>query len=170
MVARGTELIPILMGIVAVALIVLAFAAWIASRSKKRLPQKPPRRTFEHGRRLARALHATTPRAALDALERAPVGALEHARADDRRAEVTFVRRRQQPCPQAAGFVAGLFESAWAHEVRVIHPHCSGERGGRCEYVVERESTASARPAEGAPIRGSGAARDRSFRARAGGG
>lgn len=171
MALRGPELIPILVAIAVGALLTMGIALWIAVRSRKPHPKKPPRRTFEHGRRLARAHHVASPRAAVDALERAPVGTLEQARADARGAQVTLVRRRNQPCAQAAGFVAGLFESAWAHEVRLSHPECGGDRGGRCVYVVEKAvPTGSARPGAGAPTPGSASDPGRSLRARAGGG
>lgn len=170
MALRGPELIPILAAIAGAALLMLGIALWFAARSRRPHPKKPPRKTFEHGRRLARAHHVASARQAVKALERAPVGALADARADAYHARVTIDRRRQQPCAQAAGFVAGLFESAWAHEVRLSHPECGGERGGRCVYLVERAPIATARPAEGAQTRGSGDARDRSAPIRAGGG
>lgn len=169
MAVRGGELIFWLIALGALALLVLAFSAWLATRSRRPAPKKPPRRTFEHGRRLARMRRVVTTGAALDALRTSPVGHVEAARADQRLAEVSIERKRGQPCSQAAGFVAGLFESAWAHEVRVMHPSCAGEAGGVCRYVVERATGSGARGAA-ASIPGSEGERRRSSQARPGGG
>lgn len=164
----GGELVALLIGIGAAALLVLLFSAWLAARSRRRPVHKPPKKTFDHGRRLARRRAPATVAAALDELVDAPVGRAVHARADEHRAEVTLARRRSQPCAQAAGYLAGLFESAWAHEVLVTHPQCAGDRGGECAYVVQRGPVSAPAPrAAAASIPGSGGERRRWPRARA---
>lgn len=168
---RG-EVVAGLVAFGGVALLLLAIALFLAVRSRKPPKRNPPKRTFEHGRRLARMRHARSPDEAVAGLRTTPVGSVVSARADGRHADVTLTRRKSQPCPQAAGYLAGLFESAWAHEVRVVHPQCAGERGGECRYIIERARpvSASGAPTAGASIPGSADGRRRSPPARAGGG
>jgi len=120
------------------ALFGLWIAARLARRSRRPKLRKPPRRTFEHGRRLAHERHVRSTAAAFAALQRAPVGELVARSGDDRRAQVVLRRKRSERCEEAAGFVAGIFESAWAHEVLVTHPRCAGATGGECVYVIQR--------------------------------
>lgn len=143
-----------LAGLAALVAVVLGLALLLAYRSARPKPKKPSRKTFEAGRRLARAARPSTVAEAVAALERAPVGRLERVRHLDEGVEVDLARGRGQSCQQAAGYLAGLFESAWAREVRVLHPHCAGEKKGTCHYLVE---PVGARRREGAPLSGSGA-------------
>lgn len=175
---RGED-VAALVAIGVLALLLLLFAAFLGTRARRPPKRNPPKRTFEHGRRLARLRHVRTTDDAIAGMREVPVGVVLDARADDRAAIVVIQRRKNQPCPQAAGFLAGLFESAWAHEVRVVHAACAGERGGECRYQVERAApvapsagplSASGAPTGGASTRGSAGARRRSPRARAGGG
>lgn len=166
---RGEELILILVAVGGLALLVLAASAWLAARSRRRPPPKPAKKTFEHGRRAARQRAPASVEAALQALQTAPVGKVMQARADDRAADVVVERRKNQPCAATAGFVAGLFESAWAHDVFVTHPQCAGAKGGACHYLVQRSVSASGAQAGGASTPRSADARRRWPGARAGG-
>ena len=163
------EAFLVLLALGALCLLVLALSAWLAARAKRAPVVKPAKKTFEHGRRIARLKRATTVEAALAALRDPPVGRVLSLRGDERNAEVVMERKRGQPCPQAAGYLAGLFEMAWAHDVLVTHPQCGGDQGGVCHYVVHRAATVSGAPGAGASTRGSADARHRSPRARAGG-
>lgn len=164
---RGADAL-ILLASGAVALLVMSLAVWMAARSRVSKRRKPPRRTFEHGRRLGQMRRVLSTDEAIVALGSTPVGDLADARPRETGVDVALMRRRGQPCAQAAGYLAGLFESAWAHEVVVMHPTCAGELGGTCQYVVRRAVTTSAR-SEGASTQGSGDEPRRSTRARAGG-
>lgn len=176
--AQATGGVPTLVWLAAfggLALLLLAVAAWLAMRSRRAKVLKPPKRTFEHGRKLGRQVKAMSPEAAMQALARMPVGELARAAPGRDRVEVVIQRRKNQPCVQAAGYLAGLFEGAWAREVRVAHPECAGEKGGPCRYIVEagdvrRPLSASDAPAGAASTRGSADAPRRSPPARPGGG
>lgn len=162
--------VAVLVVLGAVGLLLLAMATFVAVRARRPVDRRPPKRTFEHGRRLARLRAVHTAEQALASLREVPVGQVLDARADDRAADVVLVRKKNQPCPQAAGFFAGLFEAAWAHEVRVVHVGCAGERGGECRYHIQRAVSASGVPKGGASTPGSAVDRRRSPRVRAGGG
>ncbi|HUR68698.1 MAG TPA: hypothetical protein VM370_05580 [Candidatus Thermoplasmatota archaeon] len=135
---RGVEAFLLLAALAGLAALVLWIGALLAARARKPAPRKPPRKTFEHGRRMARLLRIASTETACAALKGAPVGELQAARGDERAMELVVRRRKNQPCEQTAGYVAGLFESAWAHEVVVGHPVCAGAPGGDCVYVVQR--------------------------------
>lgn len=152
------------------ALLLLALATWLATKARKPPSRKPPRKTFEHGRRLGRARHPADTRAALESLRASPIGDVTSVMAAEGRVDVVVERKRSQPCTQAAGFLAGLFESAWAHEVLVTHPECGGEKAGTCRYVVQRAAISSGARAAAASTPGSADARRRSPPARVGGG
>lgn len=171
----GGELKVFLVAAAALGLFVFVWTLWLAVRSRRPPARKPPRKTFEHGRRLGRERHPRSTQDAIQELRTSPVGDILSASDADGRVDVVVARRRSQPCTQAAGFLAGLFESAWAHEVLVTHPECGGEKAGTCHYVVQRASTirhraptASDAPAGGASTPGSAGAPRRSPRARAG--
>lgn len=172
MAAPDAEAIFALAGIAAGAGLLMGAAAWMASKARAPKKRLPPRRTFDHGRRLGRLREVTTPEEAVAALRGAPVGELVRASAGEERADVVLARRKSQPCEQAAGFLAGLFERAWAHEVTVEHPTCAG-KSGECAYVVRPYSpppfSGSARPAAGASTPRSADARRPGPRARGGG-
>lgn len=168
MALRGDELIVLLVALGGLGALVLTFATWLAAKARKPAAHKPPRKTFEHGRRLGRAAHPTSTDAAMRALRASPVGTVASASAAEGRIDVVVERRRSQPCSQAAGYLAGLFESAWAHEVLITHPQCGGERDGTCHYVVQRAPTAIGAREAGSSTRGSEDAPRRSPRARAG--
>lgn len=176
---RGEDVgILVLLG--ALGVFLLASAALLAMHSRRPVKRRPPKRTFEHGRRLARQRHARTTDEAVAGLRDVPIGVVLEAQANDRAADVVVKRKKGQTCPQAAGFLAGLFEAVWAHEVRVVHPACAGEKGGDCRYHVERAApaappsstrvSASGVPTGGASTPGSKGDRRRSPPARAGGG
>ena len=167
---RGAEAMLFLAAVALCAILALWIAMRLARRSRRPKVKRPPKRTFEHGRRLAHERRAGSTVAALAALERSPVGELVARGGDDRRVDVVLRRKRSQPCEQAAGFVAGIFESAWAHEVIVTHPSCAGPRGGECAYTVHRVATPRAARTAPASTPGSGDGRRRSRRARPGGG
>lgn len=159
-------------GVAAVAVLLLGVAAWMAAKARVPKKRTPPRRTFDHGRRLGRIRAASSPDEAIAALRKTPVGQLVRASATEERAEVVLLRRKSQPCEQAAGFLAGVFERAWAHEVVVEHPVCAG-RSGECRYVVRAFAPArlsgSARPAAGGGTPRSADAHRRGLPARGGG-
>lgn len=173
---RGEDIV-ILVALGLAGLVLLAIAAVIGLRARRPAKRKPPKRTFEHGRRLARMRHARTTDEAVAGLRDVPIGTVLQARANDRAADVVVKRKKSQPCAQAAGYLAGLFEMAWAHEVRVVHSQCAGEKGGECAYHVARaepakdpRASAFARPKGGASTPGSAGDRRRWPPARAGGG
>ena len=170
MALRGEELAFFVAGLGLLSALVLAFSVWLATKARKPPQRKPPRRTFEHGRRLGRLARPTSTEAALQALRAAPVGQVSSAHDADGRVDVVLERRRSQPCAQAAGYLAGLFESAWAHEVLVTHPECAGDKAGTCHYVVQRAAIGTGARAGEASTPGSADAPRRSPRARPGGG
>ncbi|HET6403410.1 MAG TPA: 4-vinyl reductase [Candidatus Thermoplasmatota archaeon] len=165
---RGEELIFLLVALGCLAALVIAFATWLAAKATKPAARKPPRKTFEHGRRLGRAAKPASTEDALRALRSTPVGDITSVAPVDGRVDIVVSRKRTQPCTQAAGYLAGLFETAWAHEVHVAHPQCGGEGAGACHYVVTRAPIVSGARAAEASTPGSGGAPRRSPRARAG--
>lgn len=169
MAPAGEELVFLLVVFGAVLGLMFLASLWMALRSRRPPARKPPRRTFEHGRRLGRAHRAQDTDEALRALRSASIGRIEHVHAEPSRVEVIVRRKRGQPCVQAAGYLAGLFESAWAHEVLVSHPACGGEGAGDCAYVVQRAPIGSGAPTAAASTPGSGGEPRRSPRARHGG-
>lgn len=149
----------------------LGAAAWLARRSRRPKASRPARKTFEHGRRLGRQAGASGEAAARIALQSAPVGSLEHVDAREGQIDVILARRRSQPCAPAAGYLTGLFESAWGDEVHLEHARCAGPKGGECRYLLRRgRLSGSATPAGAASTPGSAGALRRSPPARAGGG
>lgn len=172
MAAPDAESIIALAGIAAGGTLLMGVAAWMASKARAPKKRVPPRRTFDHGRRLGRLRVASTPQEAVEALKGAPVGEVVRASAGEERADVVLRRRKSQPCEQAAGFLAGVFERAWARDVMIEHPVCAG-KSGDCAYAVLPVAgptfNANARPAEGASTRRSEDARRPDPRARRGG-
>lgn len=158
-------------GVVSALLLALALAGtWWARRPTK---EKPRKKTFEAGRSRAHEKRPASVREALDAFPAGRVGNLVRAQALLDGYDVTVARKKGSPCHQTAGYLAGLFESAWADAVRIEHPACAGDAGGECRYVVRRgQGTVndSARPTGAASIPGSAGAPRRSPPARAGGG
>lgn len=130
--------------------------AWWARRPRE---IHPPRRTFASGRRLAMRDPPLDEEAALAALPTMPVGTVvETRRVAAGRVAVAVQRKRGQPCEQVGGFLAGLFEAAWASDVRVVHDRCSGkDRKLPCWYTVERAPVAAVRRAVGPTGSASGA-------------
>lgn len=156
--------------LLALLLLTLALAGiWWARRPSMRAP---PKRTFEAGRSRAHAKRPTTPQEAFEAFGSAHMGSVVSAAPVVDGYEVRVARKKGQPCHQTAGFLAGLFESAWADAVRVEHPVCAGEGGGECRYTVRRGAafSGSGRPTGEASTPGSGGAPRRSPQARRGGG
>lgn len=139
------------------------YAAW---RSRHPKAKKPPRRTFDAGRRLARLKQARTEEAAVRALASSPVGEVAQTRRVAHGYEVVVERKRSQSCAQTAGFLAGLFEGAWARDVTIEHADCAGDKGGVCRYVV----SPAVRPGAAGATRGSASAARRWPPARPGGG
>lgn len=117
--------------------VLLGGAAWLARRSRRPKARKPSRRTFEHGRRLGGLALASTEAHARAAIEAARIGKLAALAVDARGVDVELARGRSQPCAQAAGFLTGLYERVWAHEVVVEHAGCAGAAGA-CRYRVRR--------------------------------
>lgn len=170
---RGAEAMLFLLLMAVIGALGLWIAVRLARRARRPKVRKPPRRTFEHGRRLGRERGARTMAAALAALKASPVGAVRSQSVQDRRVDVLVHRKKSQPCEQVAGYLAGVLESAWAHEVLVTHSSCAGPKGGDCLYTVQRAPLSIKRSAdrtERASIPGSAAAPRRSQQARPGGG
>lgn len=154
----------VLLGVVGGGLLLVGlYAAWRARHPKVR---KPPRKTFDAGRRVARLKRARTVEQALAALGSTPVGNVLQAREVPQGFDIVVERRRGQSCAQAAGYLAGLFESVWARDVAIEHSGCAGDRGGECRYLV----SPAGRTAAAAATRGSASAGRRSPPARPGAG
>ncbi|GEM_PF-4482034 len=146
-----------LMGIGAASLGLLALGLVVASRARRAKPVRAPKRTREGGRMKARALAPRTVDQAFVQLAEARLGALLEAAPIAGGARILVERTRGHPCEQVSGFLAGLFESVWAIDVRVEHAQCAG-RSGPCRYLVMR---ADAPPVRVEPARLSGAAAPR---------
>lgn len=155
---------PVLVALGLLGGFLLLWGLFLAHRARRPKTPRPPKRTFEAGRHLARRRGARTLDQAMRALHEAPVGEVVRSREVAGGVEVVMRRRRAQSCAQAAGYVAGLFEGAWAQDVRIEHDACAGERGGECRYVVSR----GGRAAGAAATRGSASAPRRSPPARPG--
>lgn len=171
--ARALARVPQIIGLSLLAfpaLALLALALVAATRAGRPRQRRPARKTAEAARAAALARRPVSEEEALALLGRAPVGRLVAARPLADGFQVEMARGRGQRCEAASGYLAGLFLSAWARDVEVEHPECAGKRG-TCVYVVRpRRVSASAPPTGGASTPGSGGARRRWPRARAGGG
>lgn len=95
----------------------------------------PKRRSFEAGREEGRATGAKGTAAALQEVEEK--GALGGAEPTPHGLRLALVRSRREPCEHVAGFLTGLFETAWRCDVQVVHPACAGSaRDQACVYDV----------------------------------
>lgn len=141
-----------LMGVGGLLLFLLSISAARKARTPKVKPA--PRKSFERGRELGRLAGVVTEQDAVRALSSPPVGKLVSVAPVPRGYRVTMSRRRSEPCEVAAGYVAGLFESAWARDVVLRHDACAGKvRGAVCTYEVRDPSPARPTPG-GAPAGG----------------
>lgn len=130
----------------------LLASALLARRARKRVAPRPKRKTFEAGRARAFAHPPRSHAEAVERLRRGEAGRVHSIEGDERRMVVAVRRPRRTTCAAEAGHVGGLFEGAWARDVRVEHAACGGRwRRGACTFVV---SVADLRAAAG-PIRGS---------------
>lgn len=149
-----SDAVLMLLGLGLVALALVALSARIAYRSRRPARKRPRRRSFERGRELGRARRVGSFEAALGSVQSAPVGETIGAHAEGDGALVVVKRKRSQPCEQVQGFLTGVFESGWAHEVSVEHLVCAGPTGGECSYRVVRALSASGAPTAAASIQG----------------
>lgn len=141
-----------LMGVGGLLLFLLSLSA--ARKARKPKVKPAPRKSFERGREMGRLVGAVTEQDAVRALASAPVGKLVSVAPMPRGYRVTMSRKKSEPCEVAAGYVTGLFESAWARDVVLRHDACAGKaRGAVCTYEVRDPSPARVSPA-GAPAGG----------------
>jgi hypothetical protein len=149
----------------------LALGLLAAGQARRAKTRQPPKRTREGGRARARQLAVHSTDEALAVLASARLGAVLEATPIPGGARITIDRPKGHPCDEVAGYLAGLFESAWALDVQVQHAECAG-RAGACRYQVTREPrlSAAASRAAAASTPGWSAAARRSPRARGGAG
>lgn len=162
-----------LVGLGATSVVMLLLGLLAAKRSRTAKARKAPRKTFDAGRQRGRTLRPRTTSEALYRLTDARLGEVLEAVPTPAGARVMVQRPRNHPCEEVAGFLTGLFESAWASDVRVEHERCAG-RSGPCRYFVSRSDSpvvnvSASRTAE-ARTPGWSAGRRRSPPARSGGG
>ncbi|HWH08772.1 MAG TPA: hypothetical protein VNX21_06195 [Candidatus Thermoplasmatota archaeon] len=146
----------------------LLFLLSLLAARKARTPKArpPPKKSFERGRELGRLAGVVTEQDAVRALASAPVGKLVSVAPVPRGYKVTMSRRRSEPCEVAAGYVAGLFETAWARDVVLRHDACAGKaRGAVCTYEVRDPSPRAVSPG-GAPAGGASTPRSADERRR----
>lgn len=116
----------------------LVVAAWAGRRAMTPRRRRPPRRSFHAGRGRGIQEGMERAHAPLDSLRQSGLGAVE-VEAIPAGVRVRLQRGRSTPCEYALGYVTGLFEGAWADDVRVDHPACAGkDRHGACVYEVRR--------------------------------
>lgn len=146
-------------GLVTVGLVglgLLAFALVTAQRALRPKPIRPPRRSFEAGR--AKGVREGMRHDPLAALAKSGLGEAQVMPRGVGYA-VTLHRARGTKCEYASGYLAGLFEGAWAEDVLVVHTACAGkDRKAACVFVVERAvrrlPTRASGPTEASWIRG----------------
>lgn len=164
-------------GLGALAVGMLALGLLAAKRARLRKVAKPPRKTQEAGRLRARGARPQSTEAALLALHDARLGQVLESQPVTGGMRIMVDRPRGHPCAEVSGYLAGLFESAWAMDVRVDHWECAGKQGP-CRYVITRSDaprivarvSSSGRREEAASIPGWSAAARQSPRARGGAG
>jgi hypothetical protein len=77
------------------------------------------------------------------------------APSDGTRAHVAVRRKRSEPCDLVAGYLTGLFESAWASDITLRHEACAGKsKNALCVYELRPVSHRAA-PAAAASSAGS---------------
>lgn len=133
----GASALAGLMGLGFFALALLALGLLAAQRSTRVKPRKAPRKTYDAGRQRARGLKARSSAEAFHRLGEARLGEVLEASSTPAGARILVERPRGHPCDEVAGFLAGLFESVWAMDVRVEHDRCAG-KAGPCRYHVTR--------------------------------
>lgn len=140
----------VLMGIGGALLFLLSLSAARKARRPRVLPA--PRRSFERGRELGRLAGVATEQDALRALGTAPVAKLVSVTPVSHGYRVALSRRKSEPCEVAAGYVTGLFESAWARDVILRHDACQGKaKNAVCIYEVRDPAPRHASPAAPTP-------------------
>lgn len=167
-------------GMGAIALLVLGAALLLARLAAKPRSKGPPRKSFEAGRKAARAKHAGSMDEAWPILTDGKLGKVVHSAAEPARVRISIVRKRGMPCEYVAGFLTGTFESVWASDVVLQHAACAEkEKDVPCTYDLARKAATRARPDDvisydapraGAWTPGSGGEPRRWPRARSGGG
>lgn len=155
------------------ALLVLGLALLVARFARRPKAKKAPRRSFEAGRAEGRLREVASVDEALGVLRESQAVRVESAERVGAAVRVTVRRRRGEPCDHTSGFLVGLFERAWADDVRLDHPVCGGKKkDAQCVYDVARAPALSpgGGPTGAAWIPGSGGAPRRSGTARRGAG
>lgn len=163
------SVVAIVLGAAALLFLGLLLAR-VSTRPKEKLPRK---RTFAAGHRLATLAPVSSVAGAVRRLEVAGLGELIAATPSDHGVHVELRRRQNRPCEHVAGYLAGLFEGAWASDVQVIHTRCAGrDKRAACVFdvVPVGRVNGSASRTGAAPIPGSSDAPRRWPPARSGGG
>lgn len=125
----------------------LVVAAWAGRSAMRPRNRRPPRKSFHAGRGRGIREGMERAHAPLDALRQADLGETSTTPIPGGGHRVVLKRTRGTPCEYAAGYLTGLFEGAWADDVRVEHPACAGkDKHASCVYDVVR-----ARPVAAAP-------------------
>lgn len=124
--------------------VTLALSLLAARRARRPKLRKAPRKSFDAGRLVGRASRVDSLPDALDALRKGIVGEVVSVQSLTDGVRVGVKRRRGESCPHAAGYLTGLFESAWATDVLLRHDDCAGKaRGGICVYEFRSPSGAA---------------------------
>lgn len=112
-----------------------------ARRARRPRLRAPPKRSFERGRELGRLVGVVTEQDAMRALAAPPVGTLVSATPVQSGYRIAVARRRAEPCDVVAGYLTGLFETAWARDVILRHDACAGKaKNAVCIYEVRDPS------------------------------
>lgn len=159
-VAKGLGGVPTPVGLAVAGLAglaVLGLAVLVAKRAFHPPPPKPPRKSFAAGRAKGVRDGIRGAQAALAALARSDLGEVAGAAPEGSGYRVVLKRGRGVPCEHAAGYLTGLFEAAWALDVRLEHPSCGGKtKGAPCVYEAYPAPPAVPRRAAPAPATSSG--------------
>ena len=122
-----------LLAVTGIALLGVALLA--ARRAFRPPPPKLPKKSFAAGRARGVREGIRGSQAALAALEKSGLGDLAGVAPEGTGYRVIVRRGRGVPCEYAAGYLTGLFEAAWAIDVRLEHPACGGkDRKAPCVY------------------------------------
>ena len=152
--STGREIAGVPVGMLGLVLMGLGGALlFLLSVSAARKAQRPkvrpaPKRSFEHGREMGRLAGVASEQDALRALGESPVAKLVSVTPVPHGYRVALSRKRSEPCAVAAGYVTGLFESAWARDVILRHDACQGKaKNAVCVYEVRDPAPRRAGPA-----------------------
>lgn len=126
----------------------LVVAAWAGRSAMRPKHRRPPRRSFHAGRGRGIREGLERAHAPLESLRQADLGEAEVTPLPAGGHRVVLRRSRATPCEYASGYLTGLFEGAWADDVRVEHLVCAGkDKHASCVYDVLRARPVSAQPA-----------------------